>query len=340
MRIDPELTPTLAGRLADLVLAGVERQWPFAPQHVHTGPTDTPVPSALHPIFCGCFDWHSAVHGHWTLARLLNAGLLGEDRATSARARLTGAITPDAVAVELAYFDDPRRHAFEWPYGWAWLMLLAAELLASPEPALRTAGATLRPLADALADRTGPRLERMIAPVRAGTHANSAFALGLMWDAAPALDRDDLRRAIRLHAMRWFDTDVAYPWAYEPSAYDFLSGGLTAAELMLRVLAPDAFASWLDRYWPGIAELTIAPISPAVCPDLSDGHLSHLVGLNLSRARGLGRLADGLPAGAGRSTLAVAALDHRRAGLADAFSGHYAGDHWLGTFVLHLLTMG
>jgi len=333
-RVEKELTADLAERIARTALAGVARPWPYQPQHVWTGPTDDASPSDLHPAFCGCYDWHSAVHGHWTLARLLGTGLLASDTASLARRRLVDAITPDAVAAERSYFADPARSSYEWPYGWAWLLTLAAELLAADDAALVRAGDALRPFVADLCDRTEAKLARMIGPVRVGTHANSAFALGLMWDAAPSL-----RPGIAEHATRWFANDVDYPWAYEPSAYDFLSPGLVAADLMRRVLDGDAFRAWLARYWPALALATTLPLTPVACPDRSDGHLSHLVGLNLSRAWSLARIASAGPERA-RERLATSSADHRAAGLADILSGDYAGDHWLGSFAVHLLTCG
>jgi len=323
------LSPVFARRIARTALEGVVREWPYQPAHRWTGPHDGRPPSELHPIFCGCYDWHSAVHSHWTLARLCALDLLDPTTHGDARARLASAIVPERVAVEQAYFDA--RPSFEWPYGWAWLLSLTAELLASPADDLRAAGEALRPLADQLVDGVAGRLASMIAPVRTGTHGNSAFAMGLFWDAAPGLDRPELRDTVAEHGERFFGGDVAYPWAYEPSAYDFLSPGLSAVGLVRRLREADAFGTWLEGYGaPGDDDLRVVESL-----DPTDGWLAHLVGLDLSRAWELRGLADARPDDPRAPSWRTLAHRHRVAANEALFSGHYAGDHWLGTFALY-----
>ncbi|MEN0060745.1 MAG: DUF2891 family protein [Myxococcota bacterium] len=321
----------LARRIAVTALDGITRAWPYQPGHVWTGPDDGAPPKVWHPIFHGCYDWHSAVHAHWTLARLTNRGLLDARTAHDARMHLVTSLTPERVAVEQAYFEHPARKGFEWPYGWAWLFMLAAELSQSSDPGLTGAGEALRPLIDLLADRIGPRLAGQLGPIRTGTHRNSGFALELFWDAAPDCGRPDLRPLITEHAIRFFGEDVNYPWAYEPSAYDFLSAGLTAIGVMRRVLEPEAFDGWLERYGPPAAH-TLMPIREL---DPTDGWLAHLVGLDLSRAWELRALAAHRSAHPQASEWQTSAAAHREAAMSALFSGHYAGDHWLGTFALY-----
>ncbi len=325
----PLLSPVFARRIARAALEGIVRHWPYQPAHRWRGPDDGRSPPELHPIFCGCYDWHSAVHAHWSLARLLNRGLLGGGVADEAHQQLVTTITAPHVAVESDYFDA--HPSFEWPYGWAWLLALTAELRGSDDVERRNAGEALLPLADKLADAVAPRLAAQIRPVRVGTHRNSAFAMGLFWDAAEGCDRPDLRSTVVEHAARFFDADVAYPWAYEPSAYDFLSPGLSTVGLQRRVLEPDRFEGWLEAYGaPGDLEL-----SPVEDLDPSDGWLAHLVGLDLSRAWELRALAEHRPDDPRAASWRNLAHRHRIAANSALFSGHYEGDHWLGTFALY-----
>ncbi|MEM6928298.1 MAG: DUF2891 family protein [Myxococcota bacterium] len=325
----PLLSPVFARRIARVALQGIERAWPYQPQHRWQGPDDGVPPSELHPIFWGCYDWHSAVHAHWALARSCNQHLLDPATRRDAMTLLTTTFTDDRVAVEAAYFD--RQPGFEWPYGWAWLLALTAELQGSDDDTLKAAGETLRPLATKLVARIEPRLAGQIRPIRVGTHRNSAFAMELFWDAAVSCGHPELRETVAEHGARFFDGDVAYPWAYEPSAYDFLSPGLATIGLQRRLLSPDRFDAWLAAFG--------APDDAALSPihelDPSDGWLAHLVGLDLSRAWELRGLAAHRPDDPRAAVWLGQAHAHRLAANAALFSGHYAGDHWLGTFALY-----
>lgn len=325
----PLLSPVFARRIARAALDGIVRRWPYQPAHRWAGPDDGRSPAELHPIFCGCYDWHSAVHAHWSLARLLNLGLLGGSVGQESRQQLVTTLVDPQVATESAYFDDHPQ--FEWPYGWAWLCALTAELRASNDEGLRAAGEALLPLAARLVDEIAPRFDAQIRPVRAGTHRNSAFAMELFWDAAAGCDRLGLRATVSEHAERFFGNDVAYPWAYEPSAYDFLSPGLATIGLMRRVLEPAAFDGWLGRF----AAPTDDDLDPIHDLDPSDGWLAHLVGLDLSRAWELRALAEHRPDDPRANRWHNLAHAHRLAANEALFSGHYAGDHWLGTFALY-----
>jgi Protein of unknown function (DUF2891) len=173
-------------------------------------------------------------------------------------------------------------------------------------------------------------------PVRDGTHASTAFALGLLLDAAPALGRHDLEAAVRAYVAEWFVPDRDAPLAWEPSGQDFLSPGLSEADLVRRVLDPAAFGDWLEGFWPGLS--TSQPrtlLEPVAVLDRTDGQLGHLDGLNLSRATALFRLAAALPDGDPRQlVLEHAASAQLEAGLAALAEDGYQSTHWLGTFAV------
>ncbi len=322
-----------AERYAAMALACVHRAYPYQIVHVLDGDGDALPPRALHPVFWGCFDWHSAVHGHWTLAafarRFAAAPLAGQ-----ARAALATSFTRDGIAGERAYLE--RRPPFERPYGLAWLCTLHAELHAWPDAA--PWARELAPLADLAARRVAGWLERLTHPTRVGTHAQSAFGAGLVLDWARAVRDDGLAARIAASARRLHANDRGPALHLEPSGEDFLSPALGAADLVRRVLAPDELAAWLARALP---ELDGPPgrqaLQPLVPADRSDGRLVHLDGLNASRAWMCAAVARALPAGdARRAALDEIAAAHARAALVALASQAYAGGHWLGTFALYL----
>jgi hypothetical protein len=309
----PGLDPATAARLAELVLAALHRPYPSKIAHVLHDDGDARPPRQLTPMFYGSFDWHSAVHGHWSLARLLRMFPAAAWAGAVERA-LARSFTREQAAGELAYLE--RHPGFEMPYGVAWLLLLAAELEAFP-PWLQV----LAPLVRLARDRFAAWIARLPLPIRSGEHTQSAFAMGLALDFARTTGDQALAGAIAQRARDFYAGDVAAPVAYEPSAYDFLSPSLAEADLMRRVLPGAELASWLAGFLPAF------PFTPVICVDRADGKLSHFDGLNLSRAWMLRKL--------GQRELAEA---HAAAGLAGVSGEHYAGAHWLGTYALYWLT--
>ena len=321
------LPPELAARYARIALGHVGREYPNKLDHVLAGAEDAETPRALHPLFYGSFDWHSCVHGYWTLARLLRLfPTLPEAQAIVAL--FDERFTPAHVAAELRYLDRPTARGFERPYGWAWLLKLAAELRSLPE--LRWAQ-TLAPLAEAFADRFRDFLPVARYPVRVGTHFNTAFALRMAADYADA----PLLALLQTTAQRWYTADRDCPAWGEPSGDDFLSSALIEAECMRRLLPPAAFLVWFEAFLPGLSERLPATLFvPATVTDRSDGKIAHLDGLNLSRAWCFRALAAALPEADARRVLMIeAANDHLSAALPQV-AGDYMGEHWLASFAL------
>lgn len=332
------LTATLAESLTHTALANIVREYPGKPDHVLGGAHDVRSPRALHPAFYGSFDWHSCVHMHWLLARLrrLVPGL--PQRAGIAEA--FNHLTEANIAAECAYLARPEARSFERTYGWAWLLELVHELgRAEDADATRWHG-VLEPLARVFVARFLDYLPRQRYPLRQGLHANSAFALAFALDYARAERCEALAELVSTTALRWFGGDRDAPAAWEPSGADFLSPSLMEANLMRRVLAPDAFAGWLGHFLPGIA--ANAPLSlfaPVPVDDRSDPYLVHLDGLNFSRAWCLAGIARSLPPTDARVTvLRDAATTHVTAGMTGLASYDYVGTHWLATFALLALT--
>lgn len=328
-----------AERFARLALECVHREYPNKIAHVLQSDRDAEPPRVLTPVFYGCYDWHSAVHGHWLLARLLrtfpDAPFAGE-----ARDALERSFTPENVAGEVRYLRGEGRGTFERPYGLAWLLQLAAELRESDDEDGRRWSATIAPLESLAAERFRTWLPKLSHPIRTGEHSQTAFALGLVHDWASRAGDDDLRRLIEARVSEWHQQDRGCPLRFEPGGQDFLSPCLAEADLMRRVTAPAEFATWLGGFLPDLPrDGDPSFLAPAVVTDKSDGKLAHLDGLNLSRAWMLEGIATGLPADDPRRAALQAAADrHRRAGLAAVTDAHYEGGHWLGSFAVYLVT--
>jgi hypothetical protein len=284
-------------------------------------------------MFHGSFDWHSCVHGHWLLARILRLGPdLAECR--TIRARFDRVFTPENAAGEIAYLQRPASAGFERPYGWAWLLKLAAELgVADGSLAPRWAEA-LQPLAGLVADRFRRFLPKADYPVRAGVHANTAFALTLALDYARAAPDGALAELIVSKATSWYGGDRDCQ-AWEPCGDEFLSPALMEAELMRRILAPDAFRTWLSGFLPCAASGRPETLfTPAGVSDRNDGKIAHLDGLNLSRAWCWRGIAAALEVGDPlRARAEQAVRDHLAASLPH-LADSYAGEHWLASFAL------
>lgn len=334
------LNATAAERFANLALACVHREYPNKITHSLNSDADVSPPRKLTPAFYGCYDWHSAVHGHWLLARLIRA-FPGASFVALAREALKQNLTRENITQEVAYFRAEGRASFERPYGLAWLLQLAAELRERDEPEARELAQNLRQLEEAVLQRLKEWLPKLSYPVRSGEHSQTAFALGLMLDYARSAGDVEFADLVMSRARHFYLQDKNGPLAYEPSGEDFLSPCLGEADLMRRVLPAVEFARWLRGFLPQISarKKEIPWLKPVVSPDPSDPKLAHLDGLNLSRAWMLEGIASGLPKGEERiPTIVAAAEAHRRTGLAAVTGKHYEGGHWLGSFAVYLVT--
>jgi len=323
----------LAESFAAIALANVGTPYPFKLDQVIGSDADVLAPRALHPVFHGSYDWHSCVHMHWTLARLLR---LHPDHAgaEATRRHFDATFTPVAVGGELATLAGPHRASFERPYGWGWLLKLAGELhaLAVDQPQATRWRDALTPLANEFADRFVGWLPRVDHPTRAGTHGNTAFALLLALDYAEAMQHRALVRLIGERSNRWYGRDRRYPADYEPSGDDFLSGGLIEAALMQRVVDGCSFSDWWAQFEPARSAIGHW-LEPVRVSDAQDPKIVHLHGLNLSRAWCWRRLLPDL-APELRTVVERAIDTHLAASLPAATRGDYVGTHWLASFAL------
>ena len=333
------IDPAAGARFAGLALKCLHDEYPNHLSHTLDSDADARPPHELNPAFYGCYDWHSDVHAHWLLVRLVrlypNAPFAGQ-----ARAELARSFTAENIAGELHYLKRADRSSFERPYGLAWLLQLSAELRRWDDPEARQWSATLSGLEAEAAARLKKWLPKLAYPIRIGEHDQTAFSFGLMWDWARISGDTDMRELLSDAARRFYLGDHDCPLRYEPSGEDFLSPCLAEADFVRRILAPKVFSHWLTGFLPAIPR-SPGPqwLSPAIVTDRADPKLAHLDGLNLSRAWMLEGIAHGLKAGDPRiKALLATAQRHRDAALPAVTGEHYEGGHWLGTFAIYLTT--
>ena len=337
--VPPPLDATSASRFASLALKCLHQEYPNHVSHTLDGDADARPPRELFPAFYGCYDWHSDVHGHWLLVRLVRR-FPDAPFAATARAELARSLTSQNIAGEVAYLQRSGRASFERPYGLAWLLQLSAELRSWNDPQAQQWANNLRPLEVEAAARLKRWLPDLRYPIRIGEHDQTAFSFGLIWDWARVAGDAQMRQLLTDAAQRFYLPDRACPLNYEPSGQDFLSPCLAEADFMRRVLDRAAFGRWLATFLPGVPKSASAPwLQPAVVTNRSDPKLAHLDGLNLSRAWMLEGIVKGLGSDDRRTpALLAAAARHRNAALPEITGEHYEGGHWLGTFAVYLVT--
>jgi hypothetical protein len=337
--VPPMFDSRAAERFANLALACVHKEFPNHISHTMTSDADVAPPRKLTPAFYGCYDWHSSVHGHWLLTRLVRT-FPDAPFVPAARDTLRQSLTAENLTQEASYLRGEGRASFERPYGLAWLLQLATELREWDDPQAKEMASNLRPLELVAVERLKSWLPKLSNPVRIGEHDQTAFGLGLVLDYARAGGDQAFADLVVSKARQFYVNDKNCPLEYEPSGEDFLSPCLGEADLMRRVLPSDEFASWLRTFLPQISKAKNDEwLRPVVSPDRSDPKLAHLDGLNLSRAWMLEGIADALPKNDKRVPRVRAAADaHQSAGLAAVTGEHYEGGHWLGSFAVYLVT--
>ncbi len=328
------LSAESASRFAALALDCIHREYPNKLGQVLKDESDLKPPRVLHPAFFGCFDWHSSVHGHWMLAKLLKEFPELPERQRIIEG-LSRSLTEENIAGEVEYFANASP-SWERTYGWAWLLQLANELHTWDDPRGEEWAANLEPLAQVVRDRYIEFLPRQEYAVRTGVHPNTAFGLAFAFDYADSVGDDELLESVIAAANRYYIDDADCPLGWEPSGEDFLSPCLEEAALMARVMRRSGFANWLAAFLPTL--LQDGALAPANVSDRSDPKIVHLDGLNLSRAWDLLIIADQLADEERSTSLRDMAREHLDASLPHITSEHYEGSHWLGSFAIYALT--
>lgn len=319
-----------ANHLATLPIKCLQQEYPNKLSQLLADSTEIAGPKVLHPAFYGCFDWHSSVHGHWSLVYLLNKFPDLKDRSSIIK-KLQVNLSKENVQQEIAYLSKPHEKSFERTYGWAWLLKLQMELAISKDPYAAQLSQNLQPLSDLIASRYIEFLPKLNYPIRAGTHSNTAFGMNLAWDYAVFSKNEALRQSISENAIRLFTPDQNCPFDWEPSGTDFLSPCLEELGIMQRVLPSKSFLPWLKKFAPKLFskkyDWDVARVS-----DRTDGHLVHLDGLNFSRAWNFYYLINQYPTEF--SHLKKLADTHLTFSLPSVVDGNYEGEHWLASFAL------
>jgi len=328
----PKLDEAQALKLAELPLHCINIEYPNRLSQTLGGDADLKSPTILHPAFYGCFDWHSSVHGHWSLVSLLKS-FPNLENAAEIKQRLRNNISKENIEAEVAYFKGKHNTSYERTYGWAWLLKLAEELHTWDDETARVLEVNLQPLTDIIVEKYIDFLPKLNYPQRVGTHTNTAFGISFAYDYALAVNNLALQQAIQKRAAYFYASDEDCPITWEPSGSDFLSPCLEEAALMKRLLPVEDFKVWLANFLPQLKDTTFN-IEVGIVSDRSDGHLVHLDGVNFSRAWNLYKIADGLPE---YKHLKTVANQHINYSLPSIFGDDYMGGHWLGSFAIYAL---
>lgn len=332
--IDIKLDLAQANRLASLPFKCLQVEFPNKTGQVLSSQEDLGTPKELHPAFYGCFDWHSSVHGHWSLVKLLKDFPELENRAQIIE-KLKQNITKENIQGEISYFNRKQEYSYERMYGWAWLLKLQQELNTWNTEEGNTLAQNLQPLSDLIISRYIEFLPKLNYPLRVGTHNNTAYGMSFAYDYAISSKHDKLKSIIEQTAKRLYTQDQDCPIQWEPDGFDFLSPCLEEIALMNRVLNSEEFLAWLDKFLPELEnpqfQMEVGKVS-----DRQDGHLVHLDGLNFSRAGVFYRLAKQFPEKYGH--LKNLADQHINYSLPSIVDGSYEGEHWLASFALYAMT--
>lgn len=328
----PILNKMEANRLAQLPLNCINTEYPNKLNQTIGGHEDLQSPKELHPAFYGCFDWHSAVHGHWSLVSLIKQ-FPELDNRQQITERLRTTMSKDNILAEVAYFDGPHNKSYERTYGWAWVLKLAEELHTWDDPVARELGSNLQPLTDLLVQKYIEFLPKLNYPIRVGEHTNTAFGLTFAYDYAKTTDHKVLETLIDKRARDFYAEDANCPMSWEPSGFDFLSPCLEEAALMKRVLSKNEFSEWIAKFLPQLLDPQF-DMETGKVSDREDGKLVHLDGVNFSRAWSLNHIADGMPR---LKHLKRIANKHINYSLPNIVGDHYEGGHWLGSFAIYAL---
>ena len=338
--------PQLGDRLTDeqvvafarLALDGMHTQYPNKPSNVMVSDESVQSPREMHPSFYGCFDWHSSVHGHWMLVKLLR-DYPDCSIAAQIRNKLSISLTASNIEKEADYFAQKHNRNFERMYGWAWLLRLVSELHQWDDEQGKKWREHIRPLEQIIVAKTFDYLPKLSYPIRTGVHPDTGFALGQVLDYARMVKNVELEKLICDRARDYYFDDKEYPDRYEPSGEDFFSSGLNEADLMRRVLSQNEYSAWLSRFLPDLNNGKSNLFNPVEVSDVTDGKIVHLAGLDLSRGWCFRGIASALPESDARvKDLKKSAAKHAQAGYKYVFSGHYEGEHWLATFAIYLHT--
>ena len=333
----PFLDEKAAEKLIALSLDCVDKKFPYSIGYRFVNEDWIKPHYEVTPSFYGCWDWHSAVHGHWAMVKVLKK-FPEISLADSLRSKLRKNLSKERLEKEFKFFEEKFTKSFERTYGWAWLLKLYSELYTWDDEEGRIWLQNLEPLAKKLSIKTIEFLKVLSSPLRPGTHANTAFSFSLMIDYAQTVNDDALFQSIKDFSDKYFISDVDCPTDYEPSGTDFLSPCMAEASLMSKLMNKKVYQRWLNNFLPPLKSEEFSPLrSPPIVLDKEDPGIGHLIGLMFHRAWTMNQISYSLPKNDRRkSTLRKIALDHGKTGYSLMFDSGYSGSHWLATFALYM----
>lgn len=328
---NPELNEKSSGYLYKFAFECIDQEYPNRLGQTLGDATYLKEPSELHPSFYGCFDWHSSVHGHWTMLNIIKENPNFEFKDEILK-KLQTTLTEENIAIEVKYFDDEYNKNFERTYGWAWLLKVAETLRDWDDVEARKFAKNIQPLVSIIEKKYMEFLPKLNYPIRVGEHPNTAFGLSFALDYAKKYS-PELEAIIVLKAKEYYLNDVGCPVTWEPGGFDFLSPCLQEASLMMKVLNKEEFISWIDTFLPNFRNNPSEYLDVVEVSDRSDGKLAHLDGLNFSRAWCLYEMGNLL----NNDKMLNLANKHFNFSYTKMDSGEYAGAHWLASFALYAI---
>lgn len=318
-------------RFSEIALENIFKEYPNKISHSLKSKEDLKEPHIMYPIFYGSYDWHSSVHSHWLLVKVLRSypALVNSEKIINT---LNMQFSKEKAQGELQYLKDPINNGFERPYGWGWFLKLALEIKLLNLKEKNIWDENLSPIAEFFTQAFKKFFVKLDYPIRVGTHFNSAFGLYFAHEFATYINDIELIEIINTQAKKWFLNDSNMQ-VLEPCGDEFLSPVLMEALLLSKVLSENEFINFFEQYLPKLHLKQPATLFNVVnVSDRTDGKIAHLDGLNLSRAWCFREIAKLL-----KDPLKSILLDNANIHFNSAINNiekDYMGSHWLGSFAL------
>ena len=319
--------------LGQHILEHLHEEFPTWNAQVLGGPADLSLPRGRHPLFYGSYDWHSSVHSHWALVRILRQTGASTPLAEGIVESLQQSFDPDIVSREVDFWSVAPAF-FERPYGYTWFLALMGEVRQLGGLCGERWASVLAPLEDVILERSLLWLDGLTLPVRSGSHNQTAWSLMLLLDWARTSLNGRVAESVIRQASRLYLGDVDAPLNYEPSAEDFFSPTLNEAAMMAACLPASHFQLWIQSFLPGLNDgsLRIPPLPHRF--NRADYLSGHLVALPLTRAFALTRIASALPISPAKARVLEAARSEYSQGLDGLSLVDYASGHWVASYAV------
>jgi Protein of unknown function (DUF2891) len=302
---------------------------------------DLKSPDKLFPSFYGCYDWHSGVHNHWALVKLLkNFPKIAE--AKLIKEKLENSFDAKNILGEIEYLKTHEDESFEFPYGRSWLLKVADELARWDDPIAKRWLKNLQPLCDYIVTDYIAVWPTITKPNYSGDHYASSLGISFALDYAITIKNDSLKNILVNVSKNFYTRVKDFPLVKEPFGYDFMSAGLLITDLMRKVFSQTEYTEWLKKFSPDMFTVDgVKKVFYVERKDVHTGYASHWDGFHLNRIWCINGMLQSLPA----NTLTpdvkkewIAAQkemwDYAQVSIG---KGNYDIDHWLSTFSVYAL---